>query len=255
MQWHLGKFDRGALMAKLDLQAAFHMVPIWPSEWELLGMHWRDQYYVDTCLPLGYVLPQVSSTDNFASALHWILEHNYGATLLHYLDDFLLLGPPGLPTCQDFMSTMLRVCQELGMLVAMEKSEGLATSLTFLGIQPMAAPGQVARYHLSHQILGGQEVVPAGLLSLHCLIHLSTAVRRLHHRIRLDADARADVEWYIDQQHHSPTDSRALEDHLQFLLTKAVAPSTSSTYKAGIQSVTLFATNLSMATDAGVAGL
>ena len=40
---------------------------------------------------------------------------------------------------------------------------------------------------------------------------------------------------YIDQQHHSPTDSRALEDHLQFLLTKAVAPSTSSTYKAGIQ--------------------
>ena len=32
-----------------------------------------------------------------------------------------------------------------------------------------------------------------------------------------------------------PTASRTLEDHLQFLLTKAVAPSTSSTYKAGIQ--------------------
>ncbi|KAL5475132.1 hypothetical protein EMCRGX_G027191 [Ephydatia muelleri] len=43
--------------------------------------------------------------NNFASAPHWILEHNYGATLLHYLDDFLLFGPPGLSTFQDSMST------------------------------------------------------------------------------------------------------------------------------------------------------
>lgn len=50
------------------------------------------------------------------------------------MNGFLLLGPPGLPTCQDSMSTMLRVCLELGMPVAMEKSEGPATSLTFLGI-------------------------------------------------------------------------------------------------------------------------
>ena len=96
-------------------------------------MHWRDQYYVDTCLPFG-LRSAPSIFNEFASALHWILEQNYGATLLHYLDDFLLLGPPGLPTCQDSMSTMLRVCQKPGMPVAREKSEGPATSLTFLGI-------------------------------------------------------------------------------------------------------------------------
>eukprot|EP00731_Ephydatia_muelleri_P031364 Em0022g878a len=211
MSGTLEKFDRGVLMPKLDLQAAFHMVPIWPSEWELLGMRWRDQYYVDTCLP---------------------------HTLLHYLDNFLLLGPPGLPTCQDFMSTMLRVCQELGMLVTMEKSEGLATSLTFLGIMLDSNLQQLRLPQAKLQditSLTKSWVVPAGFLSLHCLIHLSTAVRRLHHRIYLDADAKADVEWCIDHQHHSPTDRRALEDHLQFYLTKAVAPSTSSTYKAGIQ--------------------
>eukprot|EP00731_Ephydatia_muelleri_P035407 Em0121g2a len=110
----------------LDLQAAFRMVPVLASEWELLGMYWRDKYYVETCLPFG-LRSAPSIFDNFASALHWILEHNYGVTLLHCLDDFLLLGPPGLPTCQDSMSTMLQVCQELVMPVAMEKSEGPAT--------------------------------------------------------------------------------------------------------------------------------
>eukprot|EP00731_Ephydatia_muelleri_P001738 Em0001g1738a len=124
----------------LDLQAAFRMVPVLASEWELLGMYWCDKYYVETCFP--FVLRSAPSIfDNFASALHWILEHNYGVTLLHCLDDFLLLGPPGLPTCQDSMSTMLRVCQELGMPVAMENE-------------------------------------------------------KLHHRIRLNTDARADVSWW-----------------------------------------------------------
>ena len=65
----LGKFQRGALMAKLDLQAAFRMVPIRPSEWELLGMHWRGQYYVDTCLPFG--LRSAPSIFNVPSIGSW----------------------------------------------------------------------------------------------------------------------------------------------------------------------------------------
>lgn len=119
-------------MAKLDLQAAFCMVPIWPSEWELLGMHWCGQYWTPA-FPSAYVLP-LEYPMSLPAPCIGSLEHNYGATLLHYLDDFLLLGPPGLPTCQDSMSTMLHVYQELGMPVVMEKSEGPATSLTFLGI-------------------------------------------------------------------------------------------------------------------------
>ena len=149
-------------MAKLHLQAAFRMVPIRPSEWKLLGMHWRGQYYVDTCLPFG-LRSAPSIFNEFATALHWILENNYGATFLLYLDDFLLLGPPGLPTRQDSMSAMLHVCQKLGMPVAREKSEGPATCLTFLGIVldsslqqlRLPPPHQVARNHCDHQMLVG----------------------------------------------------------------------------------------------------
>ncbi|KAL5496391.1 hypothetical protein EMCRGX_G012664 [Ephydatia muelleri] len=129
----LSRFSKGARMAKVDLKSAFRMVPIQASEWDLLGMYWRGQYYIDTCLPFG-LRSAPNIFDNFASARHWVLENNYGAILLHYLDDFLLVGPPNQPTCQESMSTMLQVCEAMGIPVATEKCEGPATCITFLGI-------------------------------------------------------------------------------------------------------------------------
>ena len=145
----LSRFKKGSMMAKVDLKSAFRMVPIQAVDWELLGMYWRGQYYVDTCLPFG-LRSAPSLFDNYASALHWILENNYGATLLHYLDDFLLVGPPGQPTCQESMTTMMQLCERLGVPtcqesmttmkqlcerlgvpVATEKCEGPATCITF----------------------------------------------------------------------------------------------------------------------------
>ena len=72
--------------------------------------------------------------NQFASDLHWIMATNYAADLIHYLDDFLLAGPPGQPTCSESMETMLRVCERLGIPVALDKLEGPATTIMFLGI-------------------------------------------------------------------------------------------------------------------------
>ena len=47
---HLGK---RAMMAKIDLKSALWMIPVHCADWDLLGMHWWGQYYVDTCLPFG----------------------------------------------------------------------------------------------------------------------------------------------------------------------------------------------------------
>eukprot|EP00731_Ephydatia_muelleri_P036871 Em0342g4a len=55
--------------------------------------------------------------NQFASDLHWIMATNYAADLIHYLDDFLLASPPGQPTC-----------------IALDKLEGPATTIMFLGI-------------------------------------------------------------------------------------------------------------------------
>ena len=42
---------KGTLMAKFDVESAYHNVPVHPSDRFLLGMKWCDQYSVDLALP------------------------------------------------------------------------------------------------------------------------------------------------------------------------------------------------------------
>ena len=114
------------MKAKIDLKAAFHLIPVRAVDWVHLGM---DR----TCLPFG-LRSALSLINNYADALHWIMASNYGAQLLHYLDDFLLVGPPGKDTCREAMYSVLLVCDQLGIPVASEKLKGPITTLTFLGI-------------------------------------------------------------------------------------------------------------------------
>ena len=131
----LSALGKGALMAKVDLKSAFRMVPVRRNDWELLGMKWREAYFMDTCLPFGlrsapYLFNQ------FAEALQWILQHNYGLQwLIHYLDDYLIVGAPDSHSCGEHLQCFLRVCTLLGIPVAMDKVDGPATVLPFLGLE------------------------------------------------------------------------------------------------------------------------
>ena len=119
---------KGALWPRLTSTAAFRMVPIVAREWDLLGVYWKGKYYIDTCLSFGLrSAPHIFN--QFASVLHWIMPTNYRAVLIHFLDDFLLAGPPGQPTCRESIETMLRytVCDRLSIPVALDKLEGPVT--------------------------------------------------------------------------------------------------------------------------------
>ena len=52
---YLGK---GCLLAKIDIKAAYHSVPVSPDQCHYLGMSWKNQTYVDSMLPFG---PMISS--------------------------------------------------------------------------------------------------------------------------------------------------------------------------------------------------
>ena len=77
---------------------------------------------------LGSVKLQ-SSFNVLADLLSWKLKRN-----LHYLDDFLTLGPPGSLTCTHNVFIIRVVCMELGVPLTMKKVEGPSDCLTFLGI-------------------------------------------------------------------------------------------------------------------------
>ena len=99
---HMGQ---GTLLAKLDLQDAYRIVPVHPQDRPLLGLHWDDMILADAALPFGLrSAPKLFS--ELADGLIWIL-HNQGINhALHYLDDFLLptASTPSRPHCQSVWS-------------------------------------------------------------------------------------------------------------------------------------------------------
>lgn len=125
---------KGANMAKVNLRSAFRMVPVRKEDWQFLGIKGKDRFYVDTCLPFG-LRSAPFLFNQFANALEWILQNYDLHWLIHYLDDYFLAGPPNLSICHDHLQCFLKVCKLLGFPVAMDKVEGPATTLIFLGLE------------------------------------------------------------------------------------------------------------------------
>ena len=130
----INELGTGALLSKIDLKNAFRLIPVQQSDWNLLGIHWRDKYYIDTCLPFG-LRSAPFLFNQLADPIHWTLHQQYGVRhLLHYLDDFFTAGPPNSNECHQNLSHMLSLCNRIGAPIKTEKVEGPTTRLTFLGI-------------------------------------------------------------------------------------------------------------------------
>ena len=131
------------IMAKADLKSTFRMIPVRPQDWELLGMRWQGAFYYDTCLPFGLCSAPFLFNE-YADALQWIVSHNHSLScLIHYLDDYFLVRPPGSSRCAIHLDQLLHTCKSLGVPVAMDKVEGPATTLTFLGLELDSALQQI----------------------------------------------------------------------------------------------------------------
>ena len=159
----------------------------------------------------------------------WFLHDRGVHSALHYLDDFLVMGPPGQNSCAEALTTTLALCEELGFPVAPEKTEGPATTLTFLGIEidtkklQLRLP-QVKLSQLAATIAGWMRVadhptarhsgkkrellsllkllnhaamvVRPGRAFMRNLIDASTTVKDLDHWVHLNQAARADLTWW-----------------------------------------------------------
>ena len=49
----IASVGKGALLAKVDIKSAYRIMPVHPEDRPLLGMQWKGELYVDTCLPFG----------------------------------------------------------------------------------------------------------------------------------------------------------------------------------------------------------
>ena len=123
-----------ALMAKTDIEAAFRIIPIHPSDFELLGIFWNNEYYYDTCLPFG-ASSSCAIFERFSSGLQWVAVNKLGIRfIIHILDDFLIMGPPSSSRCRKDLDVFWGLCKKLGVPIKASKTFLPTTVLTFMGL-------------------------------------------------------------------------------------------------------------------------
>ncbi len=137
-----GRFGRGALLAKVDIEAAYRLIPVHPQDRKLQGMKWKGAIFVDPMLPFGLrSVPKIFNA--VADALHWHLGQAGIQYLFHYLDNFIMVASPNSPDCQRWLETLLSECCRLGVPIASHKTERPTTTLTFLGIEMDTIKGEL----------------------------------------------------------------------------------------------------------------
>ena len=102
---------KGCFLAKTDIESAFQLIPLKPSDYELFGICWDGKFYYDKVLPFGlrrapHIFNQLSD------AIKWILVNKCAISFVcHILDDFLINEPasalpPHSQFCQQSLNSM-----------------------------------------------------------------------------------------------------------------------------------------------------
>ncbi|XP_021367155.1 uncharacterized protein LOC110459297 [Mizuhopecten yessoensis] len=212
-------FGRGSLMAKTDIESAFRLIPIHPTDYELLGFQIDDKFYFDKVLPMGCSI-SCRLFEAFSSAIHWIMETKYQvAGVVHILDDFLFVAPPGSSKCMEDLANFLTFCQHTQIPIKQSKTVNPCTQLTFLGIEldssKMEARLPMDKIIKMRQLLDqfsrrrkvtlrelqsligllnfACKVISPGRTFLRRLINLTCGLQKPHHHVRLSREARADI--------------------------------------------------------------
>ena len=95
----------------------------------------KTKYFVKKCLPFGSSI-SCSHYQRFSNALRHIIEFRTGfrgRAINNYLDDFLFIAFTEM-VCNQMIQMFIKLCQELRVPVAFEKTEWAGTLLVFLGI-------------------------------------------------------------------------------------------------------------------------
>ena len=127
-------YSPGALLAKIDIESAYRLIPVHPDDRWLQAVEWQGKYYVDPMLPFGLrSAPKIFNA--IADALEWCLRCGGIRHIYHYLDDFIIIGPPRSRDCAEALDILNRTCKVLGVPIAEHKRDGPTTCLTYLGIE------------------------------------------------------------------------------------------------------------------------
>lgn len=214
------KAGPGAWLAKADITDAFKILPVHPSQWHLLGAKWDEKFYFFVRLTFG-CRSSPSLFNSFSEALCWILLNVVKLpSVLHLLDDFLLIDPPH-PFPRS-LSKLKDLFLRVGVPLSEEKTVGPRKKLEFLGItldsekmvaslpaDKLARIREISQAHLSSSTLSKRQllsllghlnfamrIIPQGRSFISRLLDLANSVPSLFDRIVLDDGCRSDLVFW-----------------------------------------------------------
>ena len=128
----IGKAGKGCTLVKRDLKSAFRYVPVSPYDQWLLMYEWNGKIYVELFLPFGLrTAPLIFNL--FREAIQWVMQLK-GYNLCHYIDDFLLILPPGPTMVHTAAKDFSEVCETIGFMIEQKKNKE-GTLVDFLGLE------------------------------------------------------------------------------------------------------------------------
>jgi hypothetical protein len=124
---------KSCFMFKIDIESAYRCIPVRPDDWPLLGLQWDDKYYFDTVMQFG-ITSATAIFEWYSSAAQYIAEKTLNINhIVHYVDDFMIFMHD-MNAAKRCLQQLLALFKELGIPISMNKLEGPANIMTFLGI-------------------------------------------------------------------------------------------------------------------------
>ena len=164
-------FPKGSFTRKTDIQHAFKLIPIHPSDHHKLVIKFNGKYYIDLTLPMG-AGSACQIFDSFSTALQAIYEyhvqHDGGAE--HYLDDFFFVDITEKVSLSNAI-IFDDLCQDIGIPQNPDKKTSPSHSTVFLSIT-LDSLNWIASLHpdklvaYTHSI---QEILPMSKITQHQL--------------------------------------------------------------------------------------
>lgn len=210
-------------MAKCDIQEAFRIVPLSPVFHHLLGFQFQNSFFYDCNLPMGLAL-SCSLFEKISRALVWILENKFGAKgISHILDDFIFISPSET-SCFTNLQNFIHLASEVGIPIKHSKTVLPSRQIEAHGVlidsvnQVIKLPDdklQSCRSLLNEfsqrnkctlqelQSLIGTlqfacKAIRPGRAFLRRLINLTVKATKPHHHIRLNSEAKADIQCWLN---------------------------------------------------------
>jgi hypothetical protein len=128
------RIGKNAVCCKADIKSAFNLCPVWPGDFDLLGIKSDLGYWVQKMLPQGSACA-CFIFEKFASFLEWLVKKESGKNnLTHLLDDFFM-ADDSFESCLELFNVFKHVCSDLGVPLCPDKLIGPLKTITYLGLE------------------------------------------------------------------------------------------------------------------------